>query len=90
METLCFIPMFNSYDLMDRVLVANGVKMREFRTCKEVKTALSAIGIPVDQIEQHIENLNEGWILELDVSAEEYACFFGTEAPNREFTGLIQ
>ena len=92
MDTLCFIPLHNSYDVLDVILVGDGEVAREFRTTREVRHALLQIGIPATDIDGGIEGLNEGWILEVEISSRQRAIFYGLDIPSQssEMIGRIQ
>jgi hypothetical protein len=77
MDILCFIPLHNSYRVLDVILVADGELAREFRTSREVRDALLHIGVPIADIESEIEGLNQGWIFEVEISPDQRARFYG-------------
>ena len=92
-DSLYFLPLHNSYGILDVILVGDGKQAREFRSPHQVRDALLRIGVDTSELETQIDSLSEGLILEIEVTQDQYIAFYSTEITNGlkcERTGPLQ
>jgi hypothetical protein len=80
--SICFVPMFNSYGLLDVILTGDGKDSRIFRNSGDVKRALQQAGITVAGLEEDIDGLNSGVICEISVSGSQRDRFYAPTEDN--------
>ena len=92
-DSLYFLPLHNSYGVLDVILVGDGRQAREFRSPHQIHDALLRIGVDTSELRTQIDSLNEGLILNVEVSQNQYIAFYSNEITNglpRERTGRLQ
>ena len=76
MASIVFLPMFNSYGLVDNILCAEGDSFRSFRGIHELRTALYLAGAESLESEAGLQLLCSGLICEIALTEAAKQSFY--------------